>query len=74
MISEKNICDFLDVECLTKAANRIFSTLTGGIEGISESTDPMYQELIEGQIESVQYKMTNITFKGMGNCKVTRLM
>lgn len=62
------------MHCVTKGGLNVFKTVVNGVKGLIEPLDPLYIESIEGEMENVKYKLTNITMRGLKHCTVTKLL
>ncbi|XP_072932989.1 circadian clock-controlled protein daywake-like [Epargyreus clarus] len=62
-------CRRADRACLSRAIGNAFPIVVGGVpsRGVN-SGDPIYQEVIEGEIPLLKYKFTNTSTSGFKNC------
>ncbi|CAB3246722.1 unnamed protein product [Arctia plantaginis] len=69
----KKICVLDNLECVTRGGFDVYKNVVKGVKGLLKPIDPLYINEIDGVIESVKYKLTNITMKGLKDCTVTKL-
>lgn len=62
------------MNCVTEGGFNVFKNVVNGVEGLIEPLDPLSIDKIEGEMEDVKYKLTNITMRGLKNCTVTKLL
>ncbi|KAJ0183391.1 hypothetical protein K1T71_001367 [Dendrolimus kikuchii] len=62
-------CSVKDKECLTDLTRRLFqSAVTGNKEMGITTSDPMYQEFVEGNFDTVKYTLTQSKLYGFKDC------
>ncbi|CAB3246728.1 unnamed protein product [Arctia plantaginis] len=70
----KKICILSDPKCVTKGGYVVYKTVVHGVKDLMiEPLDPLHIKSIDGTLENVKYKLTNITLKGLKDCTVTKL-
>ncbi|CAB3246706.1 unnamed protein product [Arctia plantaginis] len=69
----KKICILNNRKCVTSGGYDVYKTVVNGVKGLNAPLDPLHIEKIEGVLENVKYKLTNITLKGLKGCTVTKL-
>ncbi|CAB3257473.1 unnamed protein product [Arctia plantaginis] len=69
----KKVCILDNVNCVTSGGFDVYKAVVNGVQGLIAPLDPLHIEKIEGVLENVKYKLTNITMEGLKNCTVTKL-
>ncbi|XP_045449993.1 uncharacterized protein LOC123658682 [Melitaea cinxia] len=67
-------CKLNDKSCIEKSVNLALPKIIAGIPELGiESSDPMFVDLIEGNLSIITYKFFNTTIDGYKDCTVTNL-
>nr|ATU07282.1 takeout [Spodoptera litura] len=65
-------CDFYDVECTTRTAQREYLNFVNGIDGVA-SSDPLKQDFIESNLPKLKYTIKDGILSGFKNCFIELL-
>ncbi|XP_075975230.1 uncharacterized protein LOC142975951 [Anticarsia gemmatalis] len=66
--SKRVLCDFDNTDCLTNASIRAYNEILSGERRGKPSSDPLYEELIIGDLPTVYYKLYDAKLSGLRNC------